>query len=89
MSPVRAFAFGDKMSAPPEQHGVERVLTPERIEQFMAERPERCHRASRGGSTREMRLLLRRAGAGLSVLGLWRCPRGLRLGDGLLVSLRK
>jgi hypothetical protein len=36
---AKAFAFGNRMSAPPEQHGVERIL-PEHIENFMAERPE-------------------------------------------------
>ena len=36
---AKAFAFGDKMSAPPEQYGVERIGA-EQIEQFMAERPE-------------------------------------------------
>ena len=36
---AKAFAFGNNMSAPPEQHGVERIA-PEQIEEFMAERPE-------------------------------------------------
>lgn len=36
---AKAFAFGDNMSAPPEQHGVERI-TSDQIEQFVGQRPE-------------------------------------------------